>query len=145
MAYFLGLLFALVAFWIGMSGHFEPLLLGLGAVSLGLTMILAYRLDILDREGVPYVRLVGFAMYFPWLMKEIIKANWTVIRACLRAELDIAPTLVKLKTTCTSDLAHAGHGHDRDRWRQAARARPLRTGFPAGSLYRDGPALGTCH
>ncbi|MBU1288249.1 MAG: Na+/H+ antiporter subunit E [Alphaproteobacteria bacterium] len=105
MAYFLGLLFALVAFWIGMSGHFEPLLLGLGAVSLGLTMILAYRLDILDREGVPYVRLVGFAMYFPWLMKEIIKANWTVIRACLRAELDIAPTLVKLKTTCTSDLA----------------------------------------
>ena len=105
MAYFLGLLFALIAFWIGMSGHFEPLLLGLGALSLVLTMILAYRLDILDREGVPYVRLVGFAMYFPWLMKEIIKANWTVIRACLRAELDIAPTLVKLKTTCTSDLA----------------------------------------
>ncbi|MEH6489868.1 Na+/H+ antiporter subunit E [Hyphomonas oceanitis] len=105
MAYFLGLLFALVAFWIGMSGHFEPLLLGLGVVSLVLTMILAYRLDILDREGAPYVRVIGFAMYFPWLMKEIVKANWTVIRACLRADLDIAPTLVKLKTICTSDLA----------------------------------------
>lgn len=105
MAYFLGLLVALAAFWLGMSGHFEPLLLSLGAVSLALTLILAYRLDILDREGVPYVRVVGFALYFPWLMKEIVKANWTVIRACLRADLDIAPTLVKLKTVCKSDLA----------------------------------------
>lgn len=105
MAYFLGLLIALVAFWLGMSGYFTSLLLGLGAVSLALTLILAYRLKLIDREGVPYVRIVGFAFYFPWLAKEIVKANWTVIRACLRAELDIAPTLVKLKTVCKSDLA----------------------------------------
>jgi len=104
-AYFLGLLITLVAFWLGMSGHFTPLLLGLGGVSLALTLILAHRLDLIDREGVPYVRIVGFALYFPWLAKEIVKANWTVIRACLRAELDIAPTLVKLKTVCRSDLA----------------------------------------
>lgn len=105
MAYFLGLLVALVGFWLGMSGHFSPLLLSLGGVSVVACLILAYRLDVIDREGAPYVRIVGFALYFPWLTKEIIKANWTVIRACLRAELDIVPALVKVKTVCSSDLA----------------------------------------
>ena len=68
-------------------------------------LILAYRLDIIDREGAPYVRILGFALYFPWLMKEIVKANWTVVKACLKAEMDIAPALVKVKTGCETDLA----------------------------------------
>nr|WP_321361238.1 Na+/H+ antiporter subunit E [uncultured Hyphomonas sp.] len=105
MAYFLGLVLALAAFWLGMSGHNTPMILSLGGVSLIVTCILAYRLDIIDREGAPYVRLVGFILYFPWLAKEIVKANISVIRACLKADLDIAPALVKVKTICKSDLA----------------------------------------
>ena len=105
MAYFLGLVLALAAFWLGMSGHNTPLILSLGSVSLVVTCILAYRLDIIDREGSPYVRLVGFGLYFPWLAKEIVKANISVIRACVKADLDIAPALVKVKTICRSDLA----------------------------------------
>ena len=105
MAYFLGLVLALAGFWLSMSGHNEPLILTLGAVSVILSCILAFRLDIIDREGAPYVRVFGFLGYFPWLMKEIAKANWTVIRACLKADLDIAPALVKVKTVCKSDLA----------------------------------------
>lgn len=105
MAYFLGLLFALVLFWLGMSGHFTPLLLSLGGVSIVLSLILAYRLDILDREGAPYVRIVQFAFYVPWLVKEIFKANWAVIRACVMADMDIEPALVKVKSSCRTDLA----------------------------------------
>ena len=105
MAYFLALVLALAGFWLSMSGHNEPLILALGGVSVILSCIQAYRLDIIDREGAPYVRLVGFLFYFPWLAKEIVKANWTVIRACLKADLDIAPALVKVKTVCRSDLA----------------------------------------
>ena len=60
MAYFLGLVLALAGFWLSMSGHNEPLILTLGVVSLALCCILAYRLDIIDREGAPYVRLAGF-------------------------------------------------------------------------------------
>lgn len=105
MAYFLGLVLALAGFWLSMSGHNEPLILTLGGISIILSCILAYRLDIIDREGAPYVRLLGLLGYFPWLMKEIAKANWTVIQACLKADLDIAPALVKVKTVCKSDLA----------------------------------------
>ena len=38
-------------------------------------------------------------------MGEILKSNWIVIKACLRADLDIEPALVKVKTRCESDLA----------------------------------------
>ncbi|MCA8901786.1 MAG: Na+/H+ antiporter subunit E [Hyphomonas sp.] len=105
MAYFLGLVLALAGFWLAMSGHTEPLILTLGGVSIVLTAILAYRLDIIDREGAPYVRSFGLLAYYPWLFWEIIKANWVVIKACLKADLDIAPALVKVKTVCGSDLA----------------------------------------
>lgn len=105
MAYFIGLLFALVAFWLGLSGHYTPLILSLGAASIAITLILAYRLDILDREGAPHFRVFSFILYVPWLVGEIIKANIKVIRACLKADLDINPALVKVKTNCKSDLA----------------------------------------
>lgn len=105
MGYFLGLIAALTALWLGLSGHYTPLVLSLGAVSILLSAILAYRLDILDREGSPYGRLVQLMAYWAWLLVEIFKANWVVIKACLRADLDINPALVKVKTTCESDLA----------------------------------------
>lgn len=104
-AYLLGLVVALSAFWLSMSGHFEPLILGLGALSVAISVLLAMRFQILDREGSAYVRLHGYVAYFPWLMIEIFKSNLTVIQACLKADLDIAPALVKVKTICKSDLA----------------------------------------
>ncbi|MEL6324263.1 MAG: Na+/H+ antiporter subunit E [Pseudomonadota bacterium] len=103
----LGLLCGLTAFWLGLSGHYTPLLLTLGALSILVSALLAARLDILDREGSPYHLLPRIALYMPWLVGEIIKANISVIRACLRADLDINPTLVKVKTTCESDTAKA--------------------------------------
>jgi len=103
-AYFLGLLAALVAFWLGNSGHYKPLMLGFGAASVLLTLLLARRLDIIDREGAPYVRLLALMRYYPWLTVEVIKSNWVVLRACLKADLDIVPTLTKIRTTSRSDL-----------------------------------------
>lgn len=105
MGYFLGLLIAMGALWFGLSGHTSTLILSLGAVSVFLSAILAYRFDILDRESSPYARLPQLIIYWFWLVIEIIKANWTVIKACLKSDLDINPALVKVKTGCESDLA----------------------------------------
>ncbi len=105
MAYLLGIFVAIVAFWMGNSGHYKPLMLGFAALSVVLTLVLSARLKIIDREGAPYVRLVGFLTYYPWLFWEIVKSNVVVIKACLRADLDINPALVKVKTTCKTDLA----------------------------------------
>lgn len=105
MAYAFGLILGLLAFWLGLSGHYTPLLLSLGAISIVIATILAARLNILDREGAPYFSLFGVLLYLPWLIWEIAKANIMVIRACLRADLDINPALVKVRTQCESDLA----------------------------------------
>lgn len=101
----LGILLAIVVFWLGNSGYYKPLMLGFGAVSVALTLALCLRLKIVDRESSPYVRILGFLFYLPWLFVETLKANWIVIKACLRADLDIHPALVKVKTVCKSDLA----------------------------------------
>ena len=105
MAYLIGLVIALTVFWLSNSGHYTPLLLSLGAVSIALSVLLAHRLGGIDRESSPYVRIIGFITYLPWLVLEILKANLLVIKACLRADLDICPALVRVRTTCRSDLA----------------------------------------
>lgn len=102
MLYVIGLIVGLAAFWLGLSGHYTPLLLSLGTVSILVTVLLSARLGVIDREGSWYHSLFGFMLYAPWLAWEIIKANIVVIRACLRADLDIHPALVKVKTSCES-------------------------------------------
>ncbi|MAP95890.1 MAG: cation:proton antiporter [Ponticaulis sp.] len=105
MIYVLGLATALVLLWLGMSGVFEPLVLGLGVVSVIIAIALAIRLDLKDRESSPYHRIFAFLLYTPYLIGEIVKANITVLKAIMSPELDIEPSLVKVKSTCRSDLA----------------------------------------
>ncbi|MEM5517969.1 Na+/H+ antiporter subunit E [Henriciella sp. AS95] len=105
MGYFLGLILVLAALWLGLSGIFKPLLLTLGAISILISLILASRLETVDKEGAPYARTPQLLAYWAWLLIEIFKANWPVIKACVSARLDINPALVKVKTRCESDLA----------------------------------------
>lgn len=105
MAYLLGIFLAIIAFWVANSGHYKPLMLGFLALSTLITLLVSARLKIIDREGSPYVRLAGFLAYYPWLFWEVVKSNLVIIKACLRADLDINPALVKIKTNCKTDLA----------------------------------------
>jgi len=103
--YLLGLIVVLGALWLGLSGIYEPLLLTLSVISIAISILLAARLETVDREGVPYARTPQLFAYWAWLLVEIFKANWPVIKACVRADLDINPALVKVKTRCESDFA----------------------------------------
>ncbi len=105
MSYVFSLAIALTLFWFGMSFMTKPLILILGVISVALTVTLVGRLGLLDRETAPYHRIFAFIRYAPWLIGEIIKSNWKVLKAILSPELDIHPTLVKVRTTCKSDLA----------------------------------------
>jgi multicomponent Na+:H+ antiporter subunit E len=103
--YYLGLILVLAALWLGLSGIYTPLILTLGTISILISLVLASRLETLDREGAPYARTLNLFAYWGWLVVEIFKANWPVIKACVSANLDINPALVKVKTRCESDLA----------------------------------------
>ncbi len=96
---------AIALLWLGLSGHYSPLLLILGAISIIVTLIVTSQMRIIDRESTPYLLLPEAIDYWFWLFGEIVKANWTVFKACLKVELDIEPGIVTVNTMCKSDLA----------------------------------------
>ena len=84
--------------WLVWSGHTEPLILGLGALSVLVIVALSVRLAIVDDEGAPpsmnYARLLG---YLPWLALEIVKANLDVARRIVApGPPRIAPQLLRV-------------------------------------------------
>lgn len=99
------LLFALAATWWVLSGYTKPLLLTLGAISIGLVLLMTYRMRILDRETAPYTTILQTLAYFAWLFREIVKANVAVVRAVLSPDLEVSPKMTKISTKGQSDLA----------------------------------------
>jgi multicomponent Na+:H+ antiporter subunit E len=103
----IGLTLMLSVFWLAWSGHFEPLILGLGAASLLFVVALSARLKVVDEESVPlglhYPRLL---LYVPWLAFEIVKANLDVARRILTpGRLPIAPRLIRVPASQRTELA----------------------------------------
>ncbi|MDX2201616.1 MAG: Na+/H+ antiporter subunit E [Hyphomicrobiaceae bacterium] len=83
----------LFAFWLALSGHYTPLLIGIGAACSLLCVLVGARMKVVDDEGHP-AHLFGQALtYFPWLVWEIAKSAWAVTRIILHPRLPISPTM----------------------------------------------------
>ncbi len=96
-----GVLFAV---WLLLSGYFTPLLIAFGVVSCALVVAITSRMEVVDQEGHP-VHLTWRALtYWPWLMIEIVKANIDVGKLILLPSQKISPTMLRVKTSQTSDL-----------------------------------------
>ena len=65
----------LFAVWLVLSGHYTALLLGLGALSVLLVVLLATRVELVDREVVLVLLKPRALLYWLWLGGEIIKSN----------------------------------------------------------------------
>ncbi len=98
----LGLL--LFGVWLLLSGLFEPLLLGLGVVSCLVVVLIAHRMDVIDREGHPIHLGWRIVIYWFWLALEIVKANIDVARRILDPKLPIHPRLIRLQASQRSEL-----------------------------------------
>ncbi len=98
------LVVVLAIYWAALSGLYKPLLLSLGAVSVFLTLALTIRMGILDGETTPYPRLIQLVRYWGWLGGEILKANIAVAREILRPDMDLQPTVFRVRAPQDSDL-----------------------------------------
>ena len=95
----LSLALVLLGIWLLLSGHYGPLLIGLGVTSVVLTVWIASRLNVIDTEGHPiHIALRAFT-YFPWLFWEIIKSNVDVARRVLSPSLPISPQVFSVPTS----------------------------------------------
>jgi len=95
----------LFAFWLLLSGYFTAFLMVAGAVSALAAVLFGRRMDIVDHEGHP-VHLAPRALlvYWPWLIKEIVKSALQVSTVILQPRLPISPTLVPIRTTQKTDV-----------------------------------------
>ena len=91
-------------YWLSLSGYFTPLLLTFGVISVAATLFLIYRMKIVDGETSPYGSIFQTLSYFGWLFREIGKANAQVVRAVMKPDLEISPTLVKVPSDRATDI-----------------------------------------
>jgi multicomponent Na+:H+ antiporter subunit E len=109
---FLSFLFTFVLMfltWIVLSGKFEPLLLWLGVISSFLVAYYFYDLLFPTLEA-GYVKIfIRFIKYCPWLIWEIIKANFHLLYLTFHPRMIdlIDPHIITFKTNLKSDVAIA--------------------------------------
>ena len=96
----------LSALWLGLSAKFTPLLLGLGALSVGLVLVLSRRMDRVDGAR-PVLELspIACVRYAVWLLGQVVLANLDVARRILSPDLPISPRVVRVEASQRSAFA----------------------------------------
>ncbi|MEM1448482.1 MAG: Na+/H+ antiporter subunit E [Planctomycetota bacterium] len=103
----LALALLLATLWLLMSGHYDALLLSLGAIAVGFVVAVSARLRIIDRESVPLHLVPRMPTYAVWLLKEIVVSNLAVARRILSPRLRIEPSVIRVPGDQPDDVGRA--------------------------------------
>jgi len=95
----ISLALSLFVFWLLLSGHYTAFLVTSGAVAAALIAWFGLRLGYADEEGHPIDLLARALLYWPWLLKEIVKSALDVALIIVKPSLPISPRLVRLTTS----------------------------------------------
>lgn len=98
------LIVVLAVVWLLLSGHYNGLLLGLGALSCLFVAWIAHRMEVVDHEGHPVHVSWRAPLYWLWLGWQIVLANLDVARRILDPRMPISPTVFTVTPTQKSDL-----------------------------------------
>jgi len=105
MRYVMTLAVVLAALWIGLSGMFKPLLLGLGVVSIALSAWLSQRMDVIGVEHNPVLFSWRLPVYWTWLVGQIIVANIDVARSILQPARYVRPRVLRVAADQQRELS----------------------------------------
>ncbi|SDZ80470.1 Na+/H+ antiporter subunit E [Microbulbifer marinus] len=109
MRYTLSLIAVLAFIWLANSGLYTPLLLTFGLLSIALVILLARRMQLVDRESQPLHLAAALPGYYWWLLCKIVQSNLQVVACVWRSvfspsESVISPTHARLRTSLRTDL-----------------------------------------
>lgn len=104
MRHSISLSLGLAAFWLLNSGHYTPLLLLLGAISIAFVLLIVRKMDVVDHESQPLNLSFKIPSYWIWLIKEIILANISVVKCIWLGNESISPTMTTIKASQKTDM-----------------------------------------
>ena len=95
----------LFGLWLLLSGHYDPLLMGLGLVSVALTVYLAHRMEIFDHESFPVQLVSRMPAFLVYILREIVKSNIDVLKRILSTDkAAVSPRLEEFPMPQDTDL-----------------------------------------
>ena len=95
---------SLFGVWLLLSGHYTPLIILLGVLSVVLCVYIVLRMETCDHETHPIHLTTRAVMYWPWLAIEIVKANIDVAKRVFSAGPNISPTVFTVKSSQKTEL-----------------------------------------
>ena len=101
----------LALLWLLLSGYFTPLLLSLGVASVVGVVAIAHRMDAVDHDQHPLALTWRAALYWPWLIVEIVKANIDIAKVILAPRLKISPSLMALQCGQTGAVGRVSYAN----------------------------------
>jgi multicomponent Na+:H+ antiporter subunit E len=101
----------LFVFWLLLSGYYTAFLITAGFGSAVAVTAFAWRMQVIDQEGIPVHLGLRPLTYIPWLVKEIVKSGWSVTRIVLDPRLPISPTLVRFAPSQKTDVGLVTHAN----------------------------------
>lgn len=107
MARMLVLFVVLALAWLLWSGLYKTLLLVLGALSCGLVVFLARRMELAETGVLTVGLLPRIPRYWGWLFWEIVKSNIEVARIILDPQLRMQPQVVEIESETRLDTGQA--------------------------------------
>ena len=99
----------LMLIWLVMSGHYTPLVTGLGVLSAAFATFIAKRAGALDEEGLPLHMVLRLPRYIFWLIKEILLSNIATAKIILTGKY--SPKLFSVPYTQKTPAAIATYAN----------------------------------
>lgn len=140
MIHSVGAFLSLYVFWLLLSGIFTPFLVLAGAGCSLAVVLYTRRMHVLDPEGQPLQLLLPAALYWCWLLVEILKSGWSVVRIIVDPELPISPTLVRFKPSQKTAVGLVTHANSITLTPGTISVEAERQEFLVHALTRDGAA-----
>ena len=97
----------LFVFWLLLSGHYTPLLVSFGVVSVVLVVWFLSRMDRVDKQPSGVNLSFRVIRYVGWLLKAVVQSNIDVARRIWDPSLPINPVWSRVDVNLTSEVQKA--------------------------------------
>jgi multicomponent Na+:H+ antiporter subunit E len=111
MRHTVGLAVVLAAFWLVLSGHYNPMMLGFAAASVALVLWLARRMDIVDHEGRPLALGGRAPLFWGWLSGQMLLSSWDVTRRIWTGRPAVRPVMGRIDAADMSDVVRVTYAN----------------------------------